>query len=225
MTTTVNEKELSATDVFKAYVSALHAMLLAAMLIIFGLGASILYQTHLGQKNVELIAQLLAEKEELALENIRLQEIATPIQERIKRGANYIHQKHKVDMKVALEYSHKEMVESLRKGIPFAVGLAISEQESGFRSRAVSHTGCCYGLKQIHLRVWNKEMGVTLSQLYDPQENIRISYEILDRYRQADGSLYTAIRRYYGSTVPEENVAYAASVLRRSERIAAFINS
>ena len=52
---------------------------------------------------------------------------------------------------------------------------AIARGESSFLTKAVSYTGCCVGLWQIHLQVWN----VSKAQMEDPVANAEMMFHIL----------------------------------------------
>lgn len=117
------------------------------------------------------------------------------------------------------------MLEAMRHGLDFALALAIPSVESSFNPNAISYTDCCLGLYQVHLRIWSQEKpGLTRDDLFNPYRNIEVGQEILKEYQVKAGSIPKALERYYGSTVPDENVAYAQKVLNRSRQIAAFLN-
>lgn len=205
----------------RGYVGMQHGIMLFLLIAFFALGGGIVYQGTVIKQKEAMIAQLQVEKNDIILENVRLNELVAPIQKKIRLGAKFIHDKHHVPMDVALGYAHSEMVEALKTDLPFSVGLAVTSKESEFKSRAISYTGCCIGHKQINYAVWKKEIpSLTKRDLYDPDKNVALGYRILRQYVDRTGSLPIALQRYYGSTVREDNVAYADDVIRRSRIIA-----
>lgn len=205
----------------REYIHFMHIVMIVMLLMLFGLGAGVVYQGTLIQKSNDKALEVIKERDAAILENIQLKEINATSQKKIGKAAEYIHQRYNVPMEVALSYARQEYIESQRTGIPYAVGLAVTSKESSFRTTAVSYTGCCYGLKQVHYRVWSKEKpGLTMNDLNDPYKNIQLGYAILKEYYDKTGSLEGALKRYYGSTDAQENYAYAADVIRRSREIA-----
>lgn len=210
---------------FDLYRKSQRTMIVILLAVIVGLIAYVIYQENRYDKAIEKLTATVEQKKAVEKELSDAQVILKPIEKRINGGASYIHKKHNVPMDVAYQYSRSEMIESLNSGMAFITGLAVSGKESEFRPRAVSYTGCCYGIKQIHLGVWKKEKpGLTLKDLYDPDRNIKLGYQILREYYDKTGSIGLALQRYYGSTVQEENIAYADDVLRRSRYIAKYVN-
>lgn len=223
---TKQQDELSAVRIYSDYVKLCHGMMVGMMVAIMLMGFGYVKQGGEQQRMIEKMMEVVKQRDELILQNIQLKEITKPTQQKINKGGVYIHKTYGVPRELAMEYSRNIMLGSIRTGLPFSVGLAVPAQESGFRADAVSYTGCCYGQWQIHFNVWRKEIpDLTLEELYDPVANTRIGYDILKQYYDQTGSLTGALERYYGSTVPEDNIAYSEQVIRRSQEISRYLQS
>lgn len=112
----------------------------------------------------------------------------------------------------------KAKVESSHKyGIPIHVGLAIALQESTFNPRAVSYNGSSFGFMQINCSAWCKRFGVSRDDLFKVETNIDLGYRILALNLQRTGNMKEALASYYGSTVREDNLAYAEAVLKKAK--------
>lgn len=212
---------------FNLYQRGQRNILIILSLVIVTLVGYIVYQEFRYQKTIDKLTVTIEQKEAIEKELADANVILAPIRDKINKGASYILKKHKhLDADAAYRFAYREMVESLNSGMPFVTGLAISGKESEFKPKAVSYTGCCYGIKQIHLRVWSKEKpGLQLEDLYDPDKNIKLGYTILREYFDKTGSVSAALQRYYGSTIPEDNIAYSQDVMRKAKQIEKYINS
>lgn len=209
------------TAIMREYIGFMHKVIVIMLVAIFGMGAGFVYDGYKDRETLIQMSELMWQRDEAILENLQMKELTKPVQKKIDKAGGYISKKYGVPIETAKSYARQELINAQRTGIPFAVGLAITDKESSFNPDAISYTGCCYGLKQVHLRIWSKEKpGLTKRDLYDPYKNIAIGYDILKEYYQLTGSLSGALGRYYGSTVPEQNLAYAEDVIRRSQQIA-----
>jgi soluble lytic murein transglycosylase-like protein len=213
---------VDAATAMKMLGSLAHGMILGLFLVIAGLGAMLVSHGKERDALEYQVAQLQQEKADLSMQNEHLRELTIPVKKKIDRAASYIHIRHKLPIAEATVKARSEMVNSLRTNIPFNVGLAVTERESGFRSNVVSPNGCCLGEKQLHLRYRQLEYpGLTRAELFDTQVNIAIGYDVLRRYtNESNGSLYGGLMRYSGNVEPGYNEAYATDVLARSQRIA-----
>lgn len=208
----------------RGYVGIQHVVMVVLIIAVMMLGMNIAWQGHVIKQKDLQIAQLEKSLDEVTAENARLRELTAPVQKKIDLGAMFIHRNYHRPIAEARRLARSEMVNSLKSGIAFSVGLAISSKESGFRSWIASYNDTSHGIKQIHFNVWRKEIpGLTLQDLYNPETNIALGYGILKQYKERYGSLSTAIERYYGSTVPEENYAYRHDVVERASRIARYL--
>lgn len=103
-------------------------------------------------------------------------------------------------------------------GVPLEIGTAISMQESHWDTNA--GTWCCEGIKQLNYEAHKEEYGfASREQLNDPEFNIRTGYEMLANHMRRLGSIERALKRYYGSSVQEENVRYANEVMAKKRYI------
>lgn len=217
---------VGAVQVFEAYVGVQHRIMIIMVLIIFGLGFGFLLQANKHDAAMMRYEKLLHEVTELKIENIQLRELSKDKLEKMKRGAQYIEKHYGVERELAERFAIREMFAATKYNVPYSVGLAITAQESSFKPTAVSYTNCCLGPKQINFRVWKEYFALKKREdLFDTDLNIELGYYILNKYRKQSGSLEGALKRYYGSTIPEENDAYAQQVIQRAERIARAINT
>lgn len=104
--------------------------------------------------------------------------------------------------------------------VPLELGLAVTLQESRFRPEVVSYTGCCFGLKQINFKAHKEDYSIAShSTLFKKEQNIAIGYKMLADHKKRYGSWDGALRRYYGSTKPEQNLWYAREVQQKAKMI------
>lgn len=205
----------------REYIRFMHIVMAILLAGIFGMGAGFVYEGYKDREMLLQMSELMKQRDEAILENLQLKELTKPAQKKIDKAGAYISKKYGVPIEIAKSYARQGLINAQRTGIPFTVGLAVMSKESSFNPEAISYTGCCYGLMQVHLKVWSKEKpGLTKQDLYDPYKNITLGYDILKEYYGLTGSLTGALGRYYGSTVPEENLAYAEDVIRRSQQFA-----
>jgi soluble lytic murein transglycosylase-like protein len=73
--------------------------------------------------------------------------------------------------------------------------LALVEIESGGNPRAISYTGD-YGLMQVNLRTWQREIGLDRRRILEVKYNLRAGLEILRRYHREAGDFWIAVHRY-----------------------------
>jgi len=74
--------------------------------------------------------------------------------------------------------------------------LSIIKVESNFEPSAVSHRGA-YGLMQINLNVWEKELNINKNIIFDIDYNINLGLQVLKRYYdETNGDLRRAIHLY-----------------------------
>lgn len=212
--------EITKAALFKAYISMQHVVMIVLVVMMFGLGAGILYQSSVVGSHLQQIKDLMHENTELKIQNIQLMELSKDKLDKIRKGAAFIQRKYNVLESDAIHLATLEMVNAIKHDIPFSLGLAITAQESSFRPDAVSYTNCCLGLKQIHYRVWSQTYKVSRDDLFMPEKNIEVGYNILRNYYMETGSFHGALKRYYGSTDATENEKYAEQVMRRSAEIA-----
>lgn len=103
--------------------------------------------------------------------------------------------------------------------IDLEIGLAISQQESGFSPKVVSYNGTSHGVKQINYSAHKKNLSLpSVSVLYLPEFNIPNGYRILEQ-NNARKNINLALQRYYGATDPELNRSYAQQVLTKARNI------
>lgn len=104
--------------------------------------------------------------------------------------------------------------------VPLELGLAVTLQESRFRPEVVSYTGCCFGLKQINFKAHKEDYSIAShNTLFKKEQNIAIGYKMLADHKKRYGSWDGALRRYYGSTKPEQNLWYAREVQQKAKMI------
>lgn len=97
-------------------------------------------------------------------------------------------------------------------------GVAVSLTESTFKPKA--STWCCIGIKGLNFYAHQYEYNFkSKEQLYDMEFNVKKGYEMLANHVERYGSIERALQRYYGSTVPRENVEYSQKVMQRSRYI------
>ena len=85
-------------------------------------------------------------------------------------------------------FTRAEIIQFIRDAWPDELeerALAIAQRESKLRPRAVSGSGCCYGLFQIYYRwhkTWLPNFGVNSAQdLLDPRLNAAAAYRMYQR--------------------------------------------
>ena len=88
----------------------------------------------------------------------------------------------------AQSFTRAEVIQFIRDAWPDELeerALAIAQRESKFQPRAVSGTGCCYGLFQIYYRwhkTWLPNVGVNSAQdLLNPRLNAIAAYRMYQR--------------------------------------------
>jgi soluble lytic murein transglycosylase-like protein len=89
--------------------------------------------------------------------------------------------------------------------------LGIIEVESGFNPTAVSRRGA-YGLMQINLAVWSKELGIDRSRIFDIEYNIDLGLQILKRYYVKTRQNMTRALHLYNNGYKYKNTAYVRRV-------------
>jgi len=91
--------------------------------------------------------------------------------------------------------------------------LSIIQVESNYNPKAVSNRGA-YGLMQVNLSVWRKELSINDSQIFDIDYNIGLGVEIFDRYyRESRGNLGRALH-LYNNGYRYNNTSYVDKVTR-----------
>lgn len=74
--------------------------------------------------------------------------------------------------------------------------LKIIQVESAFKPRAVSSRGA-YGLMQVNLSVWQKELGIDQSRIFEIEYNIDLGLRILKHYYDStQGNIKLALHHY-----------------------------
>lgn len=74
--------------------------------------------------------------------------------------------------------------------------LSIIQVESNFNPKAISYMGA-YGLMQINLSVWEKELGINKEKIFDIGYNIDLGLQVLKiYYDESKGDLKRAIHLY-----------------------------
>ena len=109
-----------------------------------------------------------------------------------------------------------------------SLALAVAQVESNFRADVVSHKGAV-GVMQIMPRTALLEFGVKRSKLFNPQVNIRIGVEFLDRLiKKYKGDVGIALSHYNGGSAvgrwPNVKIipatySYVIKVLQNSQNI------
>lgn len=142
-----------------------------------------------------------------------LETILAPIVAKVDASAKWVSSYHGVKLDAAKQYAWLAMVRSAEIGVPFETIMAVYSNESEFKARAVSYNNTSYGIGQVHLRIWGPYFNISKADLLDPVKNIFYSTEIMRIYkREVGGNRYAMLKRYYGSTRPDENVWYADRV-------------
>ena len=97
------------------------------------------------------------------------------------------------DFSLVLDSAYKK---SLQYGFHPDLVLSIINVESGFNPKAVSFRGA-YGLMQVNLFVWKKELNIDKKRIFDIDYNIDLGLKILKRYLiEAKGNLKRALHLY-----------------------------
>lgn len=85
---------------------------------------------------------------------------------------------------------------SLQYGFHPDLVLTIINVESGFNPKAVSFRGA-YGLMQVNLSVWRKELAIDRKRIFEIDYNIDLGLRILKRYLiEAKGDIKRALHLY-----------------------------
>lgn len=117
-----------------------------------------------------------------------------------------------------------EKAKAERYNVPLSLGLAISKEESHFKTQAVSPTGPI-GVKQIAFTYWNEHCNLTYrEQLYDHYTNVDCGYSIIHSLKQRAKAWEEALKLYYGGT-PSENLAYSKKVMNTKKRLDDFLKT
>jgi len=97
------------------------------------------------------------------------------------------------DFSLVLDSAFKK---SLEYGFHPDLVLTIIKVESGFNPKAVSFRGA-YGLMQVNLSVWKKELAIDKKRIFDINYNIDLGLRILKRYLiETKGDLKRALHLY-----------------------------
>ncbi len=89
--------------------------------------------------------------------------------------------------------------------------LGIVKVESDFNPKAISYKGA-YGLMQVNLPVWRKELNIDDRRIFDVNYNIDLGLKILKGYyEEAGGNMNLALHRYNNGYL-YNNTAYPGKV-------------
>ena len=89
--------------------------------------------------------------------------------------------------------------------------LSIIQVESNFNPEAISYKGA-YGLMQINLAVWERELDINREKIFDIDYNIDLGLQVLKRYYdETKGNLKRAIH-LYNNGYKYNNLAYVHKV-------------
>jgi soluble lytic murein transglycosylase-like protein len=89
--------------------------------------------------------------------------------------------------------------------------LGMIKVESNFNPKAVSYRGA-YGLMQVNLAVWRKELGIVDNRVFEVDYNIDLGLQILKRYYlESSGNMKRALHLYNNGYL-YNNTAYAGQV-------------
>lgn len=104
--------------------------------------------------------------------------------------------------------------------VDLSTGLAISFQESKWKTSVVSSNGSSIGVKQINLSAWRDTFkGMTAKKLTNPTYNIDVGYALLAKHVRDYGSMNRALQRYRGSDDAGVNAQYADAVQKTAMAI------
>lgn len=120
--------------------------------------------------------------------------------------------------KVLRHLAQLEIASAKASRIPLSVGLAISIKESHFKTASVSYNGSSYGVKMINFHA-HRDLVTNKLMLFNPYFNVPVGYKILSGYTKNFHGLRTGLEHYYGSNDKVDNLRYANSVLKMSNRI------
>lgn len=201
-------------------VKFLSTMIAVLFIFIFLLGMRIVSQAETIGELRGTIVTLKTDIDGKQKEIDRLNGIIAPIQKKVMQGAAWINKRYGIPMPTAVSYSWETMSNSLRTDMPYLVVMATIWKESDFRAHIASYNGTSHGLMMIHLKAHIAKYKFKLEDLYDPSKNIRYGTDIMKEYYADTGSLFGMLKRYYGSTVPEENDVYASDVMWRAHYMA-----
>lgn len=113
-----------------------------------------------------------------------------------------------------------EVVSAEKHDVDLATGLAVSFQESKWKTSVVSIDGSSIGVKQINLSAWRDRFkGMTASKLTNPKYNIDVGYTLLAKHIKDYGTINRALQRYRGSRNQDVNAQYAADVQKIAQAI------
>lgn len=92
--------------------------------------------------------------------------------------------------------------------------LGLMQVESNYDPKAVSMRGA-YGLMQVNLAVWRKELGIDEKKVFDVDYNIELGLKILKRYfLESNGNISRALH-LYNNGYKYNNTAYIGKVSSR----------
>jgi soluble lytic murein transglycosylase-like protein len=98
--------------------------------------------------------------------------------------------------------------------------LGVIKVESNFNPKAVSYVGA-YGLMQINLAVWRKELKIDQSRVFDVDYNIDLGLQILKRYYlESKGNMKRALHLYNNGYL-YNNTKYSGQVDSAAKTITA----
>lgn len=140
-------------------------------------------------------------KEALQMASTKLIQLENQVGEAREKLKRYDFLKFKVaayekklpDFSLVLNSAYEK---SLQYGFHPDLVLSIINVESGFNPKAVSFRGA-YGLMQVNLSVWKKELAIDKKRILNIDYNIDLGLRILRRYLiEANGDLKKALHLY-----------------------------
>ena len=192
--------------------------ILAGFCVMLGLisGVSILQVDRLAHQVKELQQENEDLKNKLSLHELNLGDS----QRTLDAVTNMIVKLGKKTPQEAERLAILEVVSAEKHGVDLPTGLAVSFQESKWKTSVVSIDGSSIGIKQINLGAWQDRFkGMTASKLINPKYNIDVGYTLLAKHIKDYGTINRALQRYRGSRNQDVNVQYADDVQKTAQAI------
>lgn len=141
-------------------------------------------------------------------------------QRTINAVTNMIAKLGKKSLREAEHLALLEVASAEKHDVDLPTGLAISFQESKWKTAVVSSNGSSIGVKQINLSAWRDRFkGMTAKRLTNPAYNIDVGYALLEQHLKDYGTINRALQRYRGSDDAGVNARYAEDVQKMAQAI------
>jgi len=192
--------------------------ILAGLCVMLGIvaGVSILQVDRVTQKVKDLQQENEDLKAKLSLHEINLGDT----QRTIDAVTNMIVKLGKKTPQEAERLAILEVVSAEKHGVDLPTGLAVSFEESKWKTAVVSSNGSSIGIKQINLSAWRDRFkDMTVKRLTNPAYNIDIGYTLLAEHIKEYGTINRALQRYRGSKDAGINERYADGVQKTAQAI------